>query len=330
MHMDSCILHANGHVPQAELAESGIMDRLSALRGFIAALDEGSLAAGGRRVGRSPAAMTRMLAALELQAGVRLFERSTRRLRPTEAGTAYAEAARRVLAEVELLDGAALEGSGPRGVLTLTAPVSAGTQILRPVIDAFLEANPLVQVRLLLLERVANLVEEGFDAALRIAHLPDSGLIATRVGSVRRVVCAAPAYLAGTPMPLQPGDLAGHVVIGLAESRQENNWIFSGGRTVRLRPRLAVNSIAAARSSAIEGRGIVRLLSYQVADDIRAGRLIPLIEAFEPPPLPVHLVAPRDRLALAKTRAFMAFAAPRLRAAFTAAELPPASACEGR
>jgi DNA-binding transcriptional LysR family regulator len=171
------------------------MDQLDALRAFIAALDEGSLAGAGRRLGRSPAAMTRTLAALEVRAGIRLFERSTRRLRLTEAGARYAAAARRVLAEADALDGTAQEDAGPSGRLTLTAPVTAGSDILRPILDDFLATHPAVQGRLLLLDRLANLAEEGFDAALRIAHLPDSSLIAIRVGSVRRIVCAAPSYL---------------------------------------------------------------------------------------------------------------------------------------
>jgi DNA-binding transcriptional LysR family regulator len=192
---------------------------------------------------------------------------------------------------------------------------------LRPVLDAFLDAYPAVQARLLLLDRIANLVEEGFDAALRIAHLPDSGLIAIRVGSVRRVVCAAPAYLAAHPPVKEPGDLAAHAVIALAETRQETAWSFAGARIARLAPRLSVNSIAGARGSAADGHGIVRLFSYQVAGEIRAGRLAILLGEFEPPPLPVHLVAPRDRLALSKTRAFVDFATPQLKAAFAAEEI---------
>jgi DNA-binding transcriptional LysR family regulator len=297
------------------------MDTLDALRAFLAALDEGALAAAGRRLGRSPAAMTRALAALEARAGIMLFERSTRRLRLTEAGRSYADAARRVLAEANALDGLAGLDVAPRGLLTLTAPIAAGADLLRPVLDAFLDLNPRVQARLLLLDRLTNLVEEGFDAALRIARLPDSGLIAIRVGDVRRVVCAAPAYLAARP-PLQaPVDLAAHSVIALAETRQEAVWNFAGGRIQRLAPRLAVNSIAAALSSALAGHGVVRLLSYQVASEVRAGRLEIVLQDFEPAALPAHLVAPKDRLALAKTRAFVDFATPRLKAAFEAATL---------
>jgi DNA-binding transcriptional LysR family regulator len=292
------------------------MDRLDALRAFIVAVDEGSLAAAGRRLGRSPAAMSRLLAGLEARAGFRLFERSTRRLRLTEPGSRYAEAGRRVLAEAAVLDGVAGREAGPSGQLTLTAPVSAGAQLLRPIVDDFLGLHAQVQARLLLLDRIVNLVEEGYDAALRIAHLADSSLIAMRVGQVRRLVCAAPDYLAAAAPLDTPEDLAGHRLIGLAETRHEHVWTFAGGRTVRVQPRLTVNNIAAARASAIAAHGVARLLSYQVIDDVLAGRLVIRLAAFEPPPLPVHLVAPKDRLAQPKTRRFVDFAAPLLKAAF--------------
>lgn len=300
------------------------MDRLDALKALVVMVDTGSLAGAARRVGRSPAAMTRTLAALEAQAGARLFERTTRRLRLTETGARYVHVARRVLAEADALANLAQADTGPAGSLTLTAPRAAGAEILRPVLHAFLDEHPVIQARLLLLDRVTNLVEEGFDAALRLAHLPDSSLVVVKVGSVRRVVCATPAYLAAHRPIKKPVDLGAHDVIALAETAQETAWSFAGGRTVRLRPRLSVNSIAGARASAIEGRGVARLLSYQIADDVRAGRLAVLLENFEPIPLPAHIVAPRDRLLLPKTRALIDFAVPRLKAAFTAKQLPAA------
>ncbi|MFZ5748923.1 MAG: LysR family transcriptional regulator [Pseudomonadota bacterium] len=304
------------------------MDRLEAMQAFIAALDDGSLAAAGRRLGKSAAAMTRAIAALEADVGGRLFERTTRLVRLTEIGTRYAATARRILAEYEEIRTlGAGASSAPRGVLRITAPITAGVLLVRPVVDAFLAAHPDVSIRLLLFDRPANLVEEGLDVALRIAHLPDSDLVAMPVGAVRRVVCASPGYLAATPMPMRPGDLTGHRTITLAESRQAEHWVFpahpgrAGGRTVRLTPRLSVNNVDAARASAIDGAGITRLFSYQIADDVRAGRLRILLAPFEPAPLPVHLVMPRERLAIARTRAFVDFAIPRLRSAFTAAAL---------
>jgi DNA-binding transcriptional LysR family regulator len=301
------------------------MDRLDAMRAFVAALDEGSLAAAGRRLGRSPPAMTRAIAGLETQIGMRLFERRTRLVRLTEAGERYAAVARRILAELDelnlLVSG---ETAQPRGVLTVTAPVVAGGEILRPCLDDYLDAHPQVRARLLLLDRLVNLGEEGIDVALRIGHLADSALVAMRVGSVRRVVCAAPGYVRQTPAIREPGDLGRHRIISLAETRQAENWSFApraagaGARIVRLTPRLLVNNIAAAKGSALAGKGVARLLSYQVADDVRAGRLAILLQKFEPPAMPVHLVALRDRLAMPKTRAFVDFALPRLKAAFAA------------
>jgi DNA-binding transcriptional LysR family regulator len=266
--------------------------------------------------------MTRSLASLEVRAGARLFERSTRRLRLTDAGARYAEHARRVLAELDALDGLAEAEAIPAGRLTLTAPRTAGANVLRPVLHAFLDANPRVQARLLLLDRTVNLVEEGFDAALRIGHLPDSSLVAVRVGEVRHVICAAPDYLAGHPLPADPAALTEHEVISLAETRAESTWTFAGGQAVRLSPRLAMNSISAVRAAALEGRGVARLLSYQVADDVREGRLAILLDRFAAPASPAHLVAPRDRLTMPKTRAFVDFATVKLRDAFEALMLP--------
>jgi DNA-binding transcriptional LysR family regulator len=298
------------------------MDRLDALRALVLMVDEGSLAAVGRRTGRSPATMTRSLAALEASAGARLFERTTRYLRLTEAGARYVKVARRLLAEADTLADFAQVDDAPAGLLTLTAPRAAGTEILRPILHAFLDQHPRIQARILLLDRVTNLVEEGFDAALRLAHLPDSSLMGVRVGSVRRVVCASPAYLANRRPIKHPSDLVAHDVVGLAETPQEAVWSFARGRTVRFHPRLAINSIAGARASAIEGRGVARLLSYQVADDVRAGRLVVLLGGFEPPPLPAHIVAPKDRLLLPKTRALADFITPRLKVALAARQLP--------
>ena len=301
------------------------MDRLEAMRAFVTALDEGSLAAAGRKLGRSPAAMTRAISALESQIGRPLFERTTRIVRLTEAGRHYSEIARRILAELEELN-LFVEGAraDPGGVLRITAPVFAGSEILRPCVDSFLDTYPQVRAQLLLLDRVVNLIEEGMDIALRIAHLPDSSLMAVQLGKVRRVVCASPAYLARHPDIHKPSDLAAHQTITLAESRQADHWSFpsraagAGGRVVRLTPRMSVNNIAAAKGSALDGNGIVRLFSYQVAEEVRAGQLVILLDAFEAAPLPVHLIAPKERLAIAKTRAFMDFALPLLRAAFTA------------
>lgn len=299
------------------------MDRFEAMRIFVGVLDEGSLAAAGRRLGRSPAAVTRAVAALEAHVGARLLDRTTRTMRLTEAGEHYALACRRVLTDLEEADlQAAGARTAPRGLLTITAPVVAGARILRPIVDEFLAGQPAVQVRLVLVDRVVNLIDEGVDLALRIAHLPDSRLVALRVGAVRRVVCAAPSYLARRGAPCEPADLAAHDCIALTEAMSGEVWSFppagEGGRprSVRIGTRLSVNTIEAAIGSALEGHAIVRVLSYQIEQEIRDGRLVLLLEDSAPAPLPVHLVAPEGRLSVAKVRAFADFALPRLKRRF--------------
>ncbi|WID94797.1 LysR family transcriptional regulator [Bosea vestrisii] len=299
------------------------MDRLEAMRVFVSALDEGSLAGAGRRLGRSAPAVTRAINALEGHIGARLLDRTTRMIRLTEAGERYAAACRRVLVDLEEAElQAAGERAAPRGLLTLTAPVVAGTRLLRPLVDAFLDQQPQVQVRMLLLDRVVSLLDEGVDLALRIAHLPDSSLIALRVGSVRQIVCAAPSYLARHGVPQEPGDLAVHRCIAQIHPLAGELWTFppisEGGRPrqVKVKPRLMTSSVEAAIASAVDGHGLVRPLCYQVADEVRSGRLKLVLTDCEPALLPVHLVAPEGRLSVAKVRAFADFALLKLKARF--------------
>lgn len=299
------------------------MDRLDAMKVFVTALDEGSLAGAGRRLRYSPAAVTRALTALETYVGTKLLHRTTRAIKLTEAGERYLETCRRVLAELdEASVQAAGERSAPRGLLTLTAPLAAGARIFRPVVNDFLRTQPAVQARLLLLDRTVNIVDEGIDVALRIAHLPDSSLIAVKVGEVRRVVCASPTYLKSKGKISSPADLAQHDIIALGDTAQNSTWSFPAGpgakrlRKIKLQPRLFINTVEGAIGATLEGHGIARALSYQVHQEVRAGRLVLLLQDFEPPPLPVHLIAPSGRTAVAKVRTFMDFAVPRLRAAF--------------
>lgn len=298
-----------------------MIDRLDAMRVFVVALDEGSLASAGRRLNRSPAAVTRAVAALENHVGVRLLHRTTRRLQLTEAGERYAAVCRRVLTDLDEADLAvAGNRAAPRGVLTVTAPVMFGTRVLRPVVGAFLRAYPAMQVRYLLLNRMTNLVDEGIDVALRIAPLQESNQIAVRIGTVRRVLCASPTYLAGRPPIESLSDLAHHACIGIEPTSPNDIWSFPpapGGRiarTVRVKPRLMVNTDEAAVSAAVDGEGIVRIFSYKIQREVAGGSLVVLLPADEPPPVPVHLVTVPDRLSLAKVRAFIDFAAARLRA----------------
>jgi DNA-binding transcriptional LysR family regulator len=298
------------------------MDRIDAMKVFVAALDEGSLAGAGRKLGRSSAAVSRAVAFLEDHLGVPLLHRTTRSIKLSEAGKGYAAACRRMLTDLEEADMlAAGEGSAPRGTVHLTAPVTSGEQILRPILDDFLDTYPTVSARLYLLDRPVNLIDEGIDVALRIAHLPDSSMVAVRVGEVRRIVVAAPSYLAKHPRIDEPGDLAKQQIIAMNNSGM-GLWSFPPAdgstipRTVQFTPRLLVNSVRAAVASAVDGCGVTRPLSYQVAEHIREGRLQIVLKSYEYAPLPVHIVTPEGRLSVPKVRAFVDFAVPRLRAQF--------------
>ncbi|MGJ7525569.1 LysR family transcriptional regulator [Variovorax sp. GB1P17] len=301
------------------------MDRIDAMKVFVAALDEGSLAGAGRKLGKSPAAVSRAIAFLETHVGTELLHRTTRSIRLSEAGERYAVACRRILTDLEEADMAAAgERSAPRGRLTVTAAVAVGESLLRPILDEFMNAHPTVSVRLHLLDRPANLIDEGIDVALRIAHLADSTLVALPVGEVRRVLTASPRYLARHPRIEQPADIAQHQVVAMTHFGIDS-WSFpqqagAGGsampRTVQFAPRFIVNSLRAAVASAVEGRGVLRSFSYHVANEVADGRLRIILAGDEIAPLPVHLVSPHGRLSVPKVRAFVDFALPRLRAGF--------------
>ena len=297
------------------------MDRIDAMKVFVVALDEGSLAGAGRKLGRSPAAVSRAIAFLEAHVGAELLHRTTRSIRLSEAGERYAAACRRVLAELDEADNVAGgERAAPRGTLTLSAPVISGEMVLRPILDAFLDAYPTVSARLMLVDRAVNLIDEGVDVALRIGELADSSMVATRIGEVRRVVVAAPRYLKQNPRIEEPGDLAKHQIITMAHL--PNSWTFpplagsSVPRSVQLTPRLVTNSIRGAVASAAGGRGVALFFSYQVSEQVQNGELEIVLAGHEPAALPVHVITPQGRLSVPKVRAFLDFAVPRLRSHF--------------
>ncbi|MET0445780.1 MAG: LysR family transcriptional regulator [Pseudorhodoplanes sp.] len=297
------------------------MDRIDAMKVFVVALEEGSLAGAGRRLGRSPAAVSRAIAFLEAHVGAELLHRTTRSIRLSEAGERYAAACRRVLAELDEADNVAGgERAAPRGTLTLSAPVISGEMVLRPILDAFLDAYPTVSARLMLVDRAVNLIDEGVDAALRIGELADSSMVATRIGEVRRVVVAAPRYLKQNPRIEEPGDLAKHQIITMAHL--PNSWTFpplagsSVPRSVQVTPRLVTNSIRGAVASAAGGRGVALFFSYQVSEQVQNGELEIVLAGDEPAALPVHVITPQGRLSVPKVRAFLDFAVPRLRSHF--------------
>ncbi|HUJ58818.1 MAG TPA: LysR family transcriptional regulator [Kofleriaceae bacterium] len=289
------------------------MDRLDAMTVFVAVVERGSLAAAARELRRSPAAITRQLAALESHLGSVLLRRTTRALKLTDAGAQYLAACRRILAELADAERvAAGERAQTRGTLAITAPVVMGQMHVQPIVDAFVAANPDVRARIVYADRVVHLVDEGIDVAIRVGALPDSDLLAARVGEVRRVLCASPAYLATHRAPRTPAELARHACIAFTQLVPDRTWAF-GRERVDVAPRLAVNTAAAAIASARAGHGITCVLSYQVAAELRGGALARVLEAFEPPALPVHVVYSGGGALTAKVRAFVDVAVPRLR-----------------
>ncbi len=305
------------------------MDRLHQMEVFVAVAEAGSLARAGARLRISPPAVTRAVAALEERLGARLFNRTTRSLSLTEAGQRFLESARRLLSEIDSAEKDALgESATPSGHLTVTASVTFGRWVLAPVVGDFLREHSRVTASLLLLDRVVSLVDEGIDVAVRIGELPDSGLIARRVGEVRRVLVANPAYLTQHGRPKTPADLRRHALVAFTGLMPTREWRFGEGRGaahVTVTPRLEVNDAAAAIAAAERGDGITVALSYMVARAVADGRLVTVLDAFMPPPVPVQLVHPHARLVAPKVRAFVDFAAPRLRDALDSVELlaPP-------
>ena len=289
------------------------MDRLDELAIFVRIVEEGSLARAASRLRRSPPAVTRALASLEERIGLRLIDRTTRRLAPSEAGRALYDRARTLVADYEAATTGAADAP-VRGLLRITAPVQFGRRHIAPIVARFLDAHDGVEVELLLGDRNIDLIEEGIDVALRIGSLADSTLAARPVGHVRRLWVASPAYLKRHGTPRTPADLAGHEAL-LGTLRGNTEWQFAGARRgapPRLNGRLRVDDVETRLRAAREGRGIAQLLSYQVADELAAGKLVRLLQAWERPPLPVHLVTKGRAHRAPKIDAFLDFAARRL------------------
>ncbi|MFZ3181426.1 MAG: LysR family transcriptional regulator [Methylocystis silviterrae] len=294
------------------------MDRLHELEVFVAVADAGSFAKAGTRLRLSPPAVTRAISALEERLGARVFNRTTRSLTITDIGQRFLESARRILIDLDSAEKEAVgETAVPNGHLMLTASVTFGRSAFAPVVCAFLNQHPRVTVSVLLLDRIANLVEEGIDLAVRIGPLPDSNLVAKKIGTVRRILVASPDYLVRRGVPQTPADLRLHSIIAFTGLMPNREWRFLDGKkgnSVSFVPRLEINDAAASIAAAEMGDGITVALSYMVADQIRDGRLAPVLDSFTPPPVPVHLVYPQSRLVSSKLRAFIDFAAPRLHA----------------
>lgn len=294
------------------------MDRLHELEVFVAVADAGSFAKAGTRLRLSPPAVTRAVSALEDRLGARVFNRTTRSLTITDVGHRFLESARRILTDLDMAEKEAVgEAAMPQGHLTITASVTFGRSALAPVVCDFLGQHPRVTASVLLLDRIVNLVEEGIDVAVRIGSLPDSNLIAKRVGTVRRVLVASPDYLARRGTPSAPADLKLHSVIAFTGLMPNREWRFNNGKSqnsIALTPTFEINDALAAIQAAEMGHGITIALSYMVHDKIQEGKLSPVLDNITPPPQPVHLVYPQTRLVAPKIRAFIDFTAPRLKA----------------
>jgi len=292
------------------------MDRLQALNVFVAVAEAESFARGARATGLSAPSATRAINTLETTLGARLFTRSTRRVRLTDIGRTYLEEVRETLAHLQAADdmvsGAA---NTPVGQLRITYPQEFGRIHIAPLLTEFLDDHPQVRADVLMLDRIVNLVEEGFDIALRIGHLPSSELSAIRIGQVRRVICGSPDYFAKWGYPRTPGELGSHRIVSSGSTSALNEWRFGldGSQVVRVNPQLRITGVAASIDIARRGWGLCRVLSYQVGPDLESGSLQAVLEEYEPAPLPVHLVHVEGRRAAAKVRAFIDFAAPRLR-----------------
>jgi DNA-binding transcriptional LysR family regulator len=289
------------------------------MRVYVAVAREGSLSSAGRTLGLPVATVSRKLASLERHVGVRLLSRTTRRTALTEAGRRYLDTCQRVLAEIEEADRSLTdEQQELHGVLAVTAPVAFGRLYVLPVVVEFLKAHPRLDVRLALDDRNVEMIDAGIDVAVRIGSLPDSSLVATRAGSIRSLTCASPDYLRERGCPARPEDLASHDCITFSVLASPERWSFPSGRgtrSVAVRSRLAVTTAEAAIDAAAAGLGVTRVLSYQAASAIAAGRLVPILERFEPAAVPVNVLHGEGRAPRAKLREFVEFAALRLRAA---------------
>jgi DNA-binding transcriptional LysR family regulator len=294
------------------------VDRYQEMRIVVAVAEAAGFAAAARKLGLSPPAVTRAIAALEARLGTILLHRTTRIVRPTEAGLHYVSDCRRILAEVDEAEasaaGAHLE---PKGVLSVTAPVMFGRLHVAPVMLAFLQAYPAVSLRSVFVDRVVDIIEEGIDIAIRIAPLQDSTLMARPVGEIRRVTVASPDYLDRRGTPRTPADLAQHDVVSFSSAPGAHVWTYDSGtkpQRIALESRFAVNANDVAIDAVIAGHGITRALSYQVAKPVAEGKLRRILIDFEPAPVPVQLVHAEGHRASARLRAFIDFAAEKLRA----------------
>ncbi|MBV1864572.1 MAG: LysR family transcriptional regulator [Rhodobacteraceae bacterium] len=301
------------------------MDRVLQMEVFAAINDSGSFVQAADRLRMSPPAVTRTMNALEDRLGVQLLTRSTRQLILTDVGARFLVATRQLLSDIEAAEKLAVGEAGvAQGHLTVSASMTFSRMIAAPVVRAFLASHPRLSVSLIAVDRVTNLVEEGIDVAIRIGDLPDSSLMAKRLGMVRRLFVASPKYLDRRGIPGDPSELKLHSIIGFTGIMSSHEWHYKHGKTrghVQLHPRLEVNDVATALAAATAGEGITMALSYMVAEQVRSGQLVPLLTEYMPPAEPIHLVYPQSKIAAPKLRAFLDFATDQLSAAIGKSEL---------
>jgi DNA-binding transcriptional LysR family regulator len=291
------------------------MDRWHAMRIFVKVAETASFAEAARHLRMSAPAVTRAVAALEEMIGARLFIRTTRSVKLTEAGSRYFEDCQRILSDIAEAEAAAAGSyAKPSGTLTVTASALFGQMYVLPIMTEYLDTYPTMSARALFVDRIVNIVEEGIDVAIRIGHLPDSGFTAIKVGSVRRVICGAPAYLEKQGVPLMPADLKDHRIAASLSAWASPEWRFKDDQRVTIRANLQCNTNEAAISAALSGRGLTRVLHYQISPALLEGRLQIVLADYEEPPLPIHVLHPQGRHAPAKVRAFLDLAVSRLRA----------------
>lgn len=291
------------------------MDHIRALETFIAVADSGSFSGAGRKLGISAPSVTRVIGELEADLGVLLLHRTTRAVSLTDPGQTYLQDARRLVQEFAAARDAMRGRHGePTGCLRITAPVLFGQHYISPLLMEFLDRFPAASVEATFLDRVVNVVEEGFDVAIRIGPLMDSSLMATRIGAVRRVVCGCPDYFEKYGLPAVPADLTRHRIIAARSLGTTGDWRFAGDVAVRLQPRYIVNHVPAAIAAAKSGWGLTRVLSYQIGPELGDGGLQTVLGEYEPESLPIHIVHPEGHAASAKVRAFVDLARERIRA----------------
>lgn len=293
------------------------MDRFHLMNVLVAVVDAHGFAGAARKLAISPPAVTRAVNELEAHLGLRLLTRTTRTVRVTDAGERYVQDCRRILAEMAEADESVTgQHSAPRGRLTITAPVLFGGKFVTPIVSEYLQRYPEVTASCLFLDRVVNMVDEGADVAIRIGELPDSTMQAIRVGQVRRVVCASPAYLKAQGIPLTPDDLHRHAIVSASSVTPNPEWRMQqdgAPLSIRLQARMTTTTNDSAIAAVVGGFGLTRLLSYQVAEHLRARKLKTVLTDFEPEPLPVHVVHREGRQASRRVRAFIDLAIERLR-----------------